>query len=622
MPSFISAAVAALSLSSLASANVAYRRQEASLAPFPSANSSSSSTKLSQSSTRSVPIGTGSSSIISSSTAASGPGSNTTSTATGTSPSTTASPTSYPFTFGGVSFFIEVDITYSGVEIDLAIVFAKRAGESLNDCLNTCAKNTQCVGTAFDSNDETCSFFSSITDGSRREAPGVTFATVTGRNNGGNNNSTSSVPYNNGTSSTRIPTSTATNNGTSVTAVPNPGNNGTSPFPNAETIICPEYNDQVLQNNDGSQYLIRCGLLIEGTILSTRKARMIRRQATFGNDWIVDCIETCGATDTCVGTSYNSVAGTCTFFSTVDALIADANTDSAILVNEAPVPGTSSSLVPVVSTQTVTEGDVTRTITTTPLTTSTVYSTTTRTIQSCAPGVPCTAATVTEVVVAYTTVCPVSAVPTGGNNGGAVGGAATQTLTVCTACQYKPTTVTVYQCPTGVNGTPGKPVPVTTTVISVPVLAGPTGALTTSTVYQTQEHVTTTCGANGCGKATVTAVVSLYTTVCPVSSGTPGASAPGGSQAPKPSETVVVPGTTVPASTKPAETHPATVESGSTKPAETIPATVVPGSTKKPSTTIVQYSPTSSGIVAYTGAAVKNGMGFAAMAAGVAALVL
>ncbi|KAH0291992.1 hypothetical protein KCU62_g2332, partial [Aureobasidium sp. EXF-3399] len=621
MPSFISAAIAALSLSSLVSANVAYRRQEASLAPFPSANSSSSSTKLSQSSTRSVPIGTGSSSIISSSAAASGPGSNTTATATGTSPSTTASPTSYPFTFGGVSFFIEVDITYSGVDIDLAIVFAKRAGESLNDCLNTCASNTQCVGTAFNRNTDTCSFFSEITDGSRTEAPGITFATVTGRNNSGNNNSTSSsVPYNNGTSSTRIPTSTATNNGTSVTAVPNPGNNGTSPFPNAETIICPEYNDQVLQNNDGSQYLIRCGLLIEGTILSTRKARMIRRQATFGNDWIVDCIETCGATDTCVGTSYNSVAGTCTFFSTVDALTADANTDSAILVNEAPVPGTSSSLVPVVSTQTVTEGDVTRTITTTPLTTSTVYSTTTRTIQSCAPGVPCAAATVTEVVVAYTTVCPVSAVPTGGNNGGAVGGAATQTLTVCTACQYKPTTVTVYQCPTGVNGAPGKPVPVTTTVISVPVLAGPTGALTTSTVYQTQEHVTTTCGANGCGKATVTAVVSLYTTVCPVSSGTPGASAPG-SSAPA-SETVVVPGTTVPASTKPAETVPATVENGSTKPAETVPATVVPGSTKKPSTTIVQYSPTSSGIVAYTGAAVKNGMGFAAMAAGVAALVL
>jgi hypothetical protein len=149
--------------------------------------------------------------------------------------------------------------------------------------------------------------------------------------------------------------------------------------------------------------------------------------------------------------------------------------------------------------------------------------------------------------------------------------------------------------------------------------------LTTSTVYQTQEHVTTTCGANGCGKATVTAVVSLYTTVCPVSSGAPGASAPSagqpGASAPA-SETVVVPGTTVPASTKPAETVPATVENGSTKPAETVPATVVPGSTQKPSTTIVQYSPTSSGLVAFTGAAVKNGMGFAAMAAGVAALVL
>ncbi|KAG9906899.1 hypothetical protein KCV02_g15068, partial [Aureobasidium melanogenum] len=330
----------------------------------------------------------------------------------------------------------------------------------------------------------------------------------------------------------------------------------------------------------------------------------------------------CSAMDTCVGTTYNSAQGSCTFYSTVDSLAANADTDSAILVNEAPAAVTTS-LVPVVATETVTEGEVTRTITTTPMTTSTVYSTVTRTIQSCAPGVPCSAATVTDVVVAYTTVCPASAVPTGANGGAAAGAVTTQTVKVCTACQYAPTTVTVYQCPTAAAGA-GKPIAVTTTVISVPVLAAP--SMTTSTVYQTSEQVTTTCGANGCGKATVTAVVSLYTTVCPASSGAPGASAPGasGSQAPAPSagsETVVVPGTTIPASTKPAETIPATVENGSTKPAETIPATVVSGSTKKPSTTIVQYTPTSS-MLAYTGAAVKNGMGFAAMAAGVAALVL
>ncbi|KAI4724439.1 hypothetical protein E4T49_07844 [Aureobasidium sp. EXF-10728] len=625
MPSFISAAVAALSLSSLASANVAYRRAEA------FTNSSSSSTQLStSSSSRSVPIGTGITTSSPSSTvgagASQGSSANGTATSTGSSPSATS--TSYDTTFNGVSFFVEVDVSYTGVEIDLAIVFAKRAGQTLDDCLSTCSANTQCVATAFNSNTTSCTFYSSFDKNTREPTPGVTFAQVTGRSN-----SSSSAPANNGTSSTRapFPSTTQSNNGTSVTASPNPGSNGT--FPNVESIICPEYNDQVLQETDGSQYLIRCGTNIQGIVLLTRKARMVRRQATFGNDWIVDCIDTCSATAACVGTSYNSQQGTCTFYSTVDALVADANTDSAILVNEAPAPGVSSSasLVPVVSTQTVTEGDVTRTITTTPLTTSTVYSTTTKTIQSCAPGVPCSAATVTEVVVAYTTVCPVSAYPTGANAGavgGANGGAATQTLTVCTACQYAPTTVTVYQCPTGANGAPvaGKPTPVTTTVIQVPVLAGPTGALTTSTVYQTQEHVTTTCGANGCGKATVTAVVSLYTTVCPASSGaasTPGSQAPG-SQAPAPSagsETVVVPGTTVPASTKPAETIPATIENGSTKSAETVPATVVPGSTKKPSTTIVQYTPTSS-MVAYTGAAVKNGMGFAAMAAGVAALVL
>ncbi|KAH0013146.1 hypothetical protein KCU78_g9333, partial [Aureobasidium melanogenum] len=619
MPSFISAAVAALSLSSLASANVAYRRQEA------FSNTSSSSTQLSTSSSRSVILGTGSSSIVSaSSTAGAGAGSgsdNSTATATSGSVSSTtsaapASSTSAT-TVGGVSFFIEFDITFDGISIDLDIILAKRAGNSLQDCLTTCAAHTECVATAYNSNTTSCTFFSSFDKSTRRSAPGIDFAQVTGRSN----NSTSSAA-NNGTSSTGapFPSTTQNNNGTSVTASPNPGNNGT--FPNAESIICPEYNDQVLQETDGSQYLIRCGLEIEGIVLLTRKARMVRRQATFGNDWIVDCIDSCSAMDTCVGTTYNSAQGSCTFYSTVDSLAANADTDSAILVNEAPAAATTS-LVPVVATETVTEGEVTRTITTTPMTTSTVYSTVTRTIQSCAPGVPCSAATVTDVVVAYTTVCPASAVPTGANGGAAAGAVTTQTVKVCTACQYAPTTVTVYQCPTAAAGA-GKPIAVTTTVISVPVLAAP--SMTTSTVYQTSEQVTTTCGANGCGKATVTAVVSLYTTVCPASSGAPGASAPGasGSQAPAPSagsETVVVPGTTIPASTKPAETIPATVENGSTKPAETIPATVVSGSTKKPSTTIVQYTPTSS-MLAYTGAAVKNGMGFAAMAAGVAALVL
>ncbi|KAH0015845.1 hypothetical protein KCU80_g19017, partial [Aureobasidium melanogenum] len=495
MPSFISAAVAALSLSSLASANVAYRRQEA------FSNTSSSSTQLSTSSSRSVILGTGSSSIVSaSSTAGAGAGSgsdNSTATATSGSVSSTtsaapASSTSAT-TVGGVSFFIEFDITFDGISIDLDIILAKRAGNSLQDCLTTCAAHTECVATAYNSNTTSCTFFSSFDKSTRRSAPGIDFAQVTGRSN----NSTSSAA-NNGTSSTGapFPSTTQNNNGTSVTASPNPGNNGT--FPNAESIICPEYNDQVLQETDGSQYLIRCGLEIEGIVLLTRKARMVRRQATFGNDWIVDCIDSCSAMDTCVGTTYNSAQGSCTFYSTVDSLAANADTDSAILVNEAPAAVTTS-LVPVVATETVTEGEVTRTITTTPMTTSTVYSTVTRTIQSCAPGVPCSAATVTDVVVAYTTVCPASAVPTGANGGAAAGAVTTQTVKVCTACQYAPTTVTVYQCPTAAAGA-GKPTAVTTTVISVPVLAAPT--MTTSTVYQTSEQVTTTCGANGCGKAT------------------------------------------------------------------------------------------------------------------------
>ncbi|KAK5999914.1 hypothetical protein QM012_005002 [Aureobasidium pullulans] len=76
----------------------------------------------------------------------------------------------------GVTFAIEVNVTYSGQTLALT---KKRAAAVVGDCLNTCSQSTSCVGTAFDGS--VCTYFGSIDNSSRVSAPGTTFATVEAR---------------------------------------------------------------------------------------------------------------------------------------------------------------------------------------------------------------------------------------------------------------------------------------------------------------------------------------------------------------------------------------------------------------------------------------------------------
>ncbi|KAI4721898.1 hypothetical protein E4T48_01915 [Aureobasidium sp. EXF-10727] len=77
---------------------------------------------------------------------------------------------------GGVTYAIEVNVTYSGQNLALS---KKRAAAVVGDCLNTCASSTSCVGTAFDGS--VCTYFGSIDNSTRVSAPGTTFATVKAR---------------------------------------------------------------------------------------------------------------------------------------------------------------------------------------------------------------------------------------------------------------------------------------------------------------------------------------------------------------------------------------------------------------------------------------------------------
>ncbi|THX72225.1 hypothetical protein D6D04_09199 [Aureobasidium pullulans] len=79
---------------------------------------------------------------------------------------------------GGATFDIEVNVAYKGT---LLSVSKKRTTVVIDDCLNACAENSACVGTAFDGS--ACTFYSFIDKHEKSVALGTTFATIQARAN-------------------------------------------------------------------------------------------------------------------------------------------------------------------------------------------------------------------------------------------------------------------------------------------------------------------------------------------------------------------------------------------------------------------------------------------------------
>ncbi|THX16762.1 hypothetical protein D6D13_01321 [Aureobasidium pullulans] len=85
---------------------------------------------------------------------------------------------------GGATFGIEVNVAYKGT---LLSVSKKRTAIVIDDCLNACAGNSACVGTAFDGS--ACTFYSSIDKHEKSVALGTTFATIQARANAASSSS-------------------------------------------------------------------------------------------------------------------------------------------------------------------------------------------------------------------------------------------------------------------------------------------------------------------------------------------------------------------------------------------------------------------------------------------------
>ncbi|KAG9667882.1 hypothetical protein KCU99_g5508, partial [Aureobasidium melanogenum] len=443
-----------------------------------------SSTKASMSKTSSVQLS-------GSATGSAGSASRSATRASGSGSSAAASATSTPslITFDGILFRLEIDITYRGIFLDIEIDLAKRAGQTLDDCLGACAGNSTCVGTAFNANTTSCTYYSSIESNSRTSAPGITFATVESRL--GNSTTTGTAASNS--------TASSTSSSASATAT------------SLEDLICPKLNGNVITTPLDVDFVVECGQGVAGDVLIIEAPR--KRQATTLPTSLSNCVDICATETACVATTFDKNTMACTYFSTFDLIVAE-TFDTALRLenNGAPAPVT------------VTEPS-TGAVTTMPaggnggaMSTATIYSPTVVTIYSCAPTVTdCplragqNAAVVTTVIPVAETVyqCPYT---TNANVVTALAGAVTEQDIV---------TSTVYECPAGqtitVSGTQMVPAQATTITetytthitqsssAATPVMTGDNASK--SVVYVQQ--VVSVC--NSCATSTLTQYVVLST---------------------------------------------------------------------------------------------------------------
>jgi hypothetical protein len=214
-------------------------------------------------------------------------------------------------TINGVLFLIEIDISKKGITIDFALIFAKRAGQSLDDCLTTCAANTNCAATSFTESDGVCTFYTSVTSGSETVDDNSTFATVISRAGA---------------------TGSGATNGTSG------GNNTTPAAPSnatAESFICPAFNAAVLQSSTNVTFSISCSSFLIGTTFDIQGT--FSKRQTFNNglpQTLSNCVDLCSLSEECVGTTFDIARSTCSYYSSISYSTVINGFDSAVRVQD------------------------------------------------------------------------------------------------------------------------------------------------------------------------------------------------------------------------------------------------------------------------------------------------
>ncbi|KAI5197006.1 hypothetical protein E4T39_07534 [Aureobasidium subglaciale] len=291
-------------------------------------------------------------------------------------------------------------------------------------------------------------------------------------------------------------TAPATGSNSTTPVAPGSGaGNGTVPALDGK--FCPGLDLSIYIDRSGFSYQIECDTNHFGTIIDIQ-VNLTRRAIPASLD---DCLNLCDATNTCVGTAFDTNARSCTLFSDVQAAYAQQGIQFAQRVANG---GSGSG-----------SGNGATTIPAGGLATSTIYSTQVVTIASCAPTVTnCPLnAVVTQVVPVSSTVyvCPTQTVIPAGP-------------IACNSCPYTASTATVF------SATGGSMVPVSTTVYACPQATGTTVVVEVCTACAkstgpagpaVQTKTATLCNGEHC-PATVTGASKTATNTMAVYTGAAG----------------------------------------------------------------------------------------------------
>ncbi|THZ50924.1 hypothetical protein D6C86_10604, partial [Aureobasidium pullulans] len=295
-----------------------------------------------------------------------------------------------------VLFNIEIDVTYDGRTFNITVDLARRVSQTLLDCLSACSINITCVGTAYDREVDTCTYYSSIVAGSQCMATNVTFATVEARNQTSLSSSVSStVP----STSSNLATSYAGNSTMSSSTTMTLG----ASF-SVESLLCPQLDGAIIVSDFQISYEIDCSHGPIGTTFAidgpNRKYQSTRLPQSLSNS-----VELSSTSDACVGTTFMEDTSTCMYYNTVTSSFIASGMDSALRIQTSRPAATT---VTAVTTQVITTNGATQTVTNTvvqtvcpscaitaipvgaqtgAISTATVHSTTVYTVFSCAPTV-------------------------------------------------------------------------------------------------------------------------------------------------------------------------------------------------------------------------------------------
>ncbi|KAK6008843.1 hypothetical protein QM012_000746 [Aureobasidium pullulans] len=319
-------------------ATPALRKRQSTASTSSDTSSGTSASSSSSSSSSGVYTNSTMSSTMSSTSSMSSSANSTSSRASSTTSSSTTASAS-PTTVDGVTFEIQNNTIYSGTLLNL---MRKRAADSgIDMCLNKCASNSTCQGTAYDNTTNACTYYSSVNRSSQVARNGTTFALVENRPNNSTSSSTMSSStmtksMNSTSSHSMSMTANSTSSHSSTTSSKTTSSTSATPTNHVGARTCQQIAaaGSTFTGSNNVIYAVICSkmnkrMLLDGFALSPKADGDL---GTAQSGSFEGCAPYCDQNSQCNSYSYTSNNGTCYLSSSKDVTQPIAGRDYAYKV--------------------------------------------------------------------------------------------------------------------------------------------------------------------------------------------------------------------------------------------------------------------------------------------------